>query len=831
MGNCLSAEPTGQKAAPGKSDSKSGPTTKTATETKPSANAIVPGKNVPTSDSLSAASYSSGNDSDGYFNMFGKKDEPDVRRLLSMKKSKVVTSINPMDDSNLGKASALNNPNVLVIQGEAMTMKYLVMLAANEVPDSAKADETKAAINQVFDLVDAKYNNWNDKSEVSEISKLPGKKKMPMSPEIADIFNVVDTVYDMSGGRFDPTIAPLTQVWAKALVMDGRPPLGSEVSHLRYALGWKTKVTRKDNNAVQLENTNTAIDLCGIAKGYCVDLILEKLSSMGLKNIYVDWAGDIRSVGKHPDGRSWRSAVMTPPELKALFELWRKDMMEKALNENDARVFYEFAESGAALATSGDYFRLQKFGYHHIIDIENMSAMKASPGCLGSASIVAKTCAIADALATAAMTFSTVPAAKRFLDEVMANYKDLLFGYALISRGTNQLVCTSQFISKDVLAGAAPLTAPPLLSVDTHEELLPSLVKSKFDHADPNSEARLAALTDSFVRTMSFVAASTNDDKVITLGLDTIASCSLLPTTVSFHLKKSSPLFSAITSGVSKSNRAVFSVFYINADMKDDVEILQANDSWFTLKSCKSATSASQVAQTLKKCVSFQAQVDRWEDTEHDMSVVLASCSDFKLQPNCGPRLVMTQGLRITQGPVPDSKSVSDHPSFEDDEKLKRTMKPNPSPICLLTATSADGKMFGLTASSVRIAKVEPGIFSFNVQKSAVFRTALGFQGTYVNFHFLKEGDISTAEMFVQKSEFAKSDVTLSPLVTKSDTENGWAPIVSGFSGVVSRVDQVLDFADHLVYVCKVLAIFGDDPETLKKNALLYSQSAYITLE
>ena len=61
------------------------------------------------------------------------------------------------------------------------------------------------------------------------------------------------------------------------------------------------------------ENTPTEMLLGSVAKGYCVDWIVERLVNAGFNDCYVDWGGDIKTNGQHPDDRPWKTALIQPP--------------------------------------------------------------------------------------------------------------------------------------------------------------------------------------------------------------------------------------------------------------------------------------------------------------------------------------------------------------------------------------------------------------------------------------------------------------------------------------------------------------------------------------
>eukprot|EP00171_Calliarthron_tuberculosum_P020347 IDg20347t1 len=132
---------------------------------------------------------------------------------------------------------------------------------------------------------------------------------------------------------------------------------------------------------------------------------------------------------------------MIPPPLPRLFEHWKNQSLDKVLCESDIGYLVnlerdtlqdpEMSESvgGLALATSGDYFQIQKYGYHHIMRLDDMSAMKASMRSVASVSVLAVSCAIADGLATAAMTLGTPKAASEFLERVALRMPGRVLGH------------------------------------------------------------------------------------------------------------------------------------------------------------------------------------------------------------------------------------------------------------------------------------------------------------------------------------------------------------------------------------------------------------------
>ena len=161
---------------------------------------------------------------------------------------------------------------------------------------------------------------------------------------------------ELSEGRFDPTIEPLQKLWKEHLAQ-GTVPSKPQIDALLPAIGWNKIHLSKGK--ICKDHDLTSLDLGGIAKGYCVDLLVERLNANGYPSIFVEWGGEIRTSGQHPDNRPWTifiSRFGNPDPEKALAILTLRNQ---------------------AIATSGDYiqqWKVQKENtgeeavYFHIID-------------------------------------------------------------------------------------------------------------------------------------------------------------------------------------------------------------------------------------------------------------------------------------------------------------------------------------------------------------------------------------------------------------------------------------------------------------------------------
>lgn len=259
-----------------------------------------------------------------------------------------------------------------------MTMPYCIQIG-NSLSDQEKV-KVESIILSVFSDVHHIFNNWNSQSEISHLNQLEAYEPCPVSPELLKFLECIDQIVDLTEGRFDPTIGLVQQVWKNHLHQK-MVPSHDQIQDLLSTVGWKK--IHLEKGFFWKEISQTAIDLGGIAKGYAVDLFIERLREAGYPNLFVEWGGEIRTLGHHPDKRAWRVGIY--------------GLSEHIELKNEA------------IATSGSYLQnwtIHGQNYTHIIDPRTSLPLSNTP--FSSITVIAPTCTEADAIATALMLFSSV---------------------------------------------------------------------------------------------------------------------------------------------------------------------------------------------------------------------------------------------------------------------------------------------------------------------------------------------------------------------------------------------------------------------------------------
>ncbi len=306
------------------------------------------------------------------------------------------------------------------LNGIAMTIAYRVVIAKDL--SSQEHALVRKIIQNVFSEIDLIFNNWNPLSEISKLNQLKADVKEPLSSEMYKFLLQAGSLVELTNGLFDPTIQPIYQLW-KSKLQKGNIPDSKEISLILPAIGWDK--VHYDNAIFFKDHDKTSIDLGGIAKGHCVDLLTEKLNKAGFLNIYVEWGGEVRASGCHPDNRPWKVFISRLGDVDPNNGIAKVDIIN------------------TALATSGDYLQYwsvkidgKRVSYSHIIDPRSYQPLRLTRRSIASASIMASNCAMADGIATAAMLLENVEEAENWYNELKK--KAPLHGCWFLSRYTNK---------------------------------------------------------------------------------------------------------------------------------------------------------------------------------------------------------------------------------------------------------------------------------------------------------------------------------------------------------------------------------------------------------
>lgn len=265
----------------------------------------------------------------------------------------------------------------VALNGPTMGTRWSALFFA---PPGLDRDTVQAALQAAVDQVDAQMSTWRPDSDLMRLNAAPAGDWLALPAELAAVLRLGLAIGRVSGGAFDIGMGDAVTAW-------GFGPDAATPAAIRAAMA---APRRPAHEVLQIDGTQArkfaalALDLNGIAKGYGVDRLAETLRDHGITNGLVGIDGEMRAMGLRPDGSPWTIAVEAP--------------------ERDRRAAHSvLALQDAAVATSGDYRHWVEVGgqrLSHTMDPARGAPLIASPA---SVTVVARTCAEADAWATALM--------------------------------------------------------------------------------------------------------------------------------------------------------------------------------------------------------------------------------------------------------------------------------------------------------------------------------------------------------------------------------------------------------------------------------------------
>ncbi len=280
-----------------------------------------------------------------------------------------------------------------VVRGETMGTTYSVKIAATPI-----AQETlvalKETIDETLEAVNDRMSTYRDDSELNDLNRQAAGAPLVLSNALFGVLSQSIAISIASGGAYDATVGPLVNAWGFGPDAAAEPPSGADLAALRDHVGYDKLTLDGSTHGVMKTHTEVQVDLSGIAKGYAVDRVAAALDKAGMRHYLVEVGGEMRASGANADGQAWRVGIERP-----------------VAGRRETQRIVPLADQ--ALATSGDYRNYREFDgrrFSHILDPRSGVPIAHRTA---SASVIADTCATADAWATALVVLGPVEGLQR----------------------------------------------------------------------------------------------------------------------------------------------------------------------------------------------------------------------------------------------------------------------------------------------------------------------------------------------------------------------------------------------------------------------------------
>ena len=254
----------------------------------------------------------------------------------------------------------------------------------------ASTENLQNGIEENLAKFDLSLSTFNPKSTLSSFNQ-SGTKPFDLSADPWMLKVVKESIHfsELSQGAFDITVGPLVNLWGFG-TKERSNPSQKEVDSIRAFVGYQK--LKLDGSKLSKSDPRIQLDCSAIAKGYACDVIAEYLRSQGVTDFLVEIGGEMTLGGRNPEGKPWNIGINKPVD----------DSTSTNMDWG-----YKLKITDKGIATSGNYRNFYiKDGkkYAHTI---NPKTGKPIVQSLLSATIVAKDCLSADALATACMVMGT----------------------------------------------------------------------------------------------------------------------------------------------------------------------------------------------------------------------------------------------------------------------------------------------------------------------------------------------------------------------------------------------------------------------------------------
>ncbi len=230
---------------------------------------------------------------------------------------------------------------------------------------------------RLFDI----YNSYDGIINVKDLNESRGKGAIDLSRELFDFLEYSKEMHRLTSGEVNIAMGAVLSIWHDYRTEGAQVPDRAELEAAALHTDINSLILNREDLTAEISDPLMLLDVGAIAKGYTAERIAETLSAEGYSGVALDLGGNIRAVGKKPDGSGWHTGIKDP-------------------DVSSDGYLYEFELADSSAVTSGNYERYYTVGdkvYHHIIDKDTLMPSEH----FVSVTVITHDSGLADALSTA----------------------------------------------------------------------------------------------------------------------------------------------------------------------------------------------------------------------------------------------------------------------------------------------------------------------------------------------------------------------------------------------------------------------------------------------
>ncbi|QQX76970.1 MULTISPECIES: FAD:protein FMN transferase [Aequorivita] len=271
------------------------------------------------------------------------------------------------------------NTNYL-LQGEAFGTTYNIQLYSERDVDFKKG------LDSVIDAVNHSVSTYIPQSDISKINN--GDSTVVVDSIFKEVFKISEEVNKTTNGYFDPTIGVLRNAYGFGDVKPLKDIDSATLDSLMKYVGFH-KVRMNPDGTVSKEYPQIYFDFNAVAKGFGIDCLGRYLESKGVTDYLIELGGEILTKGENLDkNQKWVVGI---------------EAVDSELEDRSYEAMVTLKNEG--MASSGNYrkFRIDSLTGKKYVHTLNPLTGSAEMSDVTSSTVIAPTCAMADAYATSFM--------------------------------------------------------------------------------------------------------------------------------------------------------------------------------------------------------------------------------------------------------------------------------------------------------------------------------------------------------------------------------------------------------------------------------------------
>ncbi|MDO7896813.1 FAD:protein FMN transferase [Pseudomonas citrulli] len=261
--------------------------------------------------------------------------------------------------------------------GPTMGSHYSIQYVRHSAGPTAKT--VQAEVENILAEVDRQFSTYRSDSDIEHFNALPANNCQAMPAAVLELIRVGEQLSLQSDGAFDLTVEPLLNLWGFGpQSREEKVPSAEALARVRQRVGHGH--LRIDGDRL-CKDAAVEVDFNSIAAGYAVDRIAARLHALGIDSYLAEATGELKAVGRKPDGSAWRVALEEPRD--------DRQVAERVIEVN-----------GYGVSTSGDYrryFEQDGARYSHTFDAHSGAPVLHN---LASVTVIHPSALMADGLST-----------------------------------------------------------------------------------------------------------------------------------------------------------------------------------------------------------------------------------------------------------------------------------------------------------------------------------------------------------------------------------------------------------------------------------------------